>query len=170
MPAPIDEAFRMSKVEPCLCFPNRWNTCVPAAALASNHYLPKTYQKTLEGYFRMAQSPLESPLKAPSKSGAYMIAPFAFCKQRLSEISDQTVARMVAGMDARSSAPMKKCAGWHGARWNWRARGFPKGARSMTSLPRWKTGDPDGGEELATSRDPWFNINVGDGFYHYHCS
>src|SRR5207302_2857041 len=22
-------------------------------------------------------------------------------------------------------------------------------------------------EELATSRDPWFNINVGDGFYHY---
>jgi pyruvate,water dikinase len=24
--------------------------------------------------------------------------------------------------------------------------------------------------ELATSRDPWFNINVGDGFYHYHRS
>ncbi len=23
-------------------------------------------------------------------------------------------------------------------------------------------------EELKTSRDPWFNINVGDGFYHYH--
>src|SRR5262245_66689427 len=22
--------------------------------------------------------------------------------------------------------------------------------------------------ELAVSRDPWFNINVGDGFYHYH--
>src|SRR6202012_3232574 len=25
-------------------------------------------------------------------------------------------------------------------------------------------------KELATSRDPWFNINVGDGFYHYHRS
>src|SRR5206468_4773503 len=25
-------------------------------------------------------------------------------------------------------------------------------------------------EELAVSRDPWFNINVGDGFYHYHRS
>ena len=25
-------------------------------------------------------------------------------------------------------------------------------------------------EELETSRDPWFNINVGDGFYHYHRS
>ena len=24
--------------------------------------------------------------------------------------------------------------------------------------------------ELETSRDPWFNINVGDGFYHYHRS
>jgi pyruvate,water dikinase len=24
--------------------------------------------------------------------------------------------------------------------------------------------------ELAVSRDPWFNINVGDGFYHYHRS
>ena len=25
-------------------------------------------------------------------------------------------------------------------------------------------------EELQTSREPWFNINVGDGFYHYHRS
>jgi pyruvate,water dikinase len=25
-------------------------------------------------------------------------------------------------------------------------------------------------EDLATARDPWFNINVGDGFYHYHRS
>src|SRR5215469_2994935 len=25
-------------------------------------------------------------------------------------------------------------------------------------------------EELAASRDPWFNVNVGDGFYHYHRS
>ena len=25
-------------------------------------------------------------------------------------------------------------------------------------------------KELAASRDPWFNINVGDGFYHYHRS
>jgi pyruvate,water dikinase len=25
-------------------------------------------------------------------------------------------------------------------------------------------------EELAASREPWFNINVGDGFYHYHRS
>src|SRR5215467_16022331 len=25
-------------------------------------------------------------------------------------------------------------------------------------------------EELAVSRNPWFNINVGDGFYHYHRS
>ena len=24
--------------------------------------------------------------------------------------------------------------------------------------------------ELETSRHPWFNINVGDGFYHYHRS
>ena len=32
---------------------------------------------------------------------------------------------------------------------------------------------PQGGEwleELEISRDPWFNVNVGDGFYHYHRS
>src|SRR6202044_2151422 len=23
-------------------------------------------------------------------------------------------------------------------------------------------------EELEVSRNPWFNVNVGDGFYHYH--
>ena len=36
--------------------------------------------------------------------GAYMVF-FEFCKQAFPEISDQAVARMVAGMDVRCTGP-----------------------------------------------------------------
>ena len=44
-------------------------------------------------------------------------------------------------------------------------------SRSTTSLRRCADIGRAGREwleELEISRDPWFNINVGDGFYHYH--
>ncbi len=69
--------------------------------IASNHYLLETYQKTLEGYFRMWHHHFEFLLLG---YGAYMTF-FAFCKKAFPEISDQTVARMVAGMDAEIFRP-----------------------------------------------------------------
>src|SRR6187455_2153650 len=69
--------------------------------VASNHYLLETYQKALEGYFRMWHHHFEFLLLG---YGAYMTF-FAFCKKAFPEISDQTVARMVAGMDAEIFRP-----------------------------------------------------------------
>jgi len=49
-------------------------------------------------------------------------------------------------------------------------RGMGTGSRVIRSLEQ---AGPPGDQwlkELAVSRDPWFNINVGDGFYHYHRS
>src|ERR1700740_3155718 len=71
------------------------------AGVASNHYPLDTYQKTLEGYFRMWHHHFEFLLLG---YGAYLTF-FAFCKKAFPEISDQTIARMVAGMQAEIFRP-----------------------------------------------------------------
>jgi len=138
--------------------------------VASNHYLLDTYQKTLEGYYRMWQHHFEFLLLG---YGAYLTF-FDFCKKAFPEISDQTVARMVAGMQAEIFRPddelrrLAKRAIEIGVDDKIREGCSPTDIiKSLEQL-----GDPGRAwlEELAVSRDPWFNINVGDGFYHNHRS
>jgi pyruvate, water dikinase len=138
--------------------------------VASNHYLLETYQKSLEGYFRMWHHHFEFLLLG---YGAYMTF-FAFCKQAFPEISDQTVARMVAGMEAEIFRPdeelrrLARCAVQLGVD----AR-FQEGLSADAIIRSLQDEGERGREwlgELERSREPWFNINVGDGFYHYHRS
>jgi pyruvate, water dikinase len=137
--------------------------------IASNHYLLDTYQKTLEGYFRMWQYHFEFLLLG---YGAYMTF-FGFCKKAFPEISDQTVARMVSGMQAEIFRPddelrrLAKRAIELGVDDKFLEGGSPRDL--IQSLEQSEPGKK-WLEELAISRDPWFNINVGDGFYHYHRS
>src|SRR5215469_4677302 len=138
--------------------------------IASNHYLLDTYQKTLEGYFRMWQYHFEFLLLG---YGAYLTF-FDFCKKAFPEISEQTVARMVSGMQAEIFRPddeLRRLAqraielGVDGA--------LQDGASpNLVIQTLEQMGEPGKTwlKELAISRDPWFNINVGDGFYHYHRS
>jgi len=137
--------------------------------IASNHFLLDTYQKTLEGYYRMWQYHFEFLLLG---YGAYLTF-FDFCKKAFPEISDQTVARMVAGMQAEIFRPDDEL-----RRVARRAielgvddticEGSPPDA-IMKLLEQSEPGRK-WLEEFAAARDPWFNINVGDGFYHYHRS
>jgi pyruvate,water dikinase len=69
--------------------------------IASNHDLLDIYQKTLEGYFRMWHHHFEFLLLG---YGAYLTF-FAFCKKAFPEITDQTIARMVAGIEAEIFRP-----------------------------------------------------------------
>jgi pyruvate,water dikinase len=138
--------------------------------IASNHYLLDTYQKTLEGYFRMWHYHFEFLLLG---YGAYLTF-FDFCKKAFPEISEQTVARMVSGIEAEIFRPddeLRRLArraielGVDGA--------LMDGASpSVVIKALEQLGEPGKTwlEELAIARDPWFNINVGDGFYHYHRS
>jgi pyruvate, water dikinase len=138
--------------------------------VASNHYLLDTYQKTLEGYYRMWQHHFEFLLLG---YGAYLTF-FDFCKKAFPEISDQTVARMVAGMQAEIFRPddelrrLAKRAIELGVDDEIREGYSPN--EIMKSLQQLGDAGKAWLEELAVSRDPWFNINVGDGFYHYHRS
>ena len=137
--------------------------------VASNHYLLDIYQKTLEGYFRMWQYHFEFLLLG---YGAYLTF-FDFCKKAFPEISDQTVARMVAGMQAEIFRPddeLRRLArraielGVDDKLGNGAApANIIKELEQLEAGRVWL-------DELAVSRDPWFNINVGDGFYHYHRS
>ena len=136
--------------------------------VASNHYLLDTYQKTLEGYFRMWHHHFEFLLLG---YGAYLTF-FAFCKKAFPEITDQTIARMVAGMEAEIFRPDDEL-----RRLARRAVELGVDAKFQQQVPAddiiktlQQSGEPGRAwlEELETSRHPWFNINVGDGFYHYH--
>jgi pyruvate, water dikinase len=138
--------------------------------VASNHALFDTYRKTLEGYFRMWHHHFEFLLLG---YGAYLTF-FGFCKKAFPEISDQTVARMVAGIDAEIFRPdeelrrLARCAVDFGIDGH-----FREGQSADATLQALRDAGAAGHKwlaELETSRDPWFNINVGDGFYHYHRS
>jgi pyruvate,water dikinase len=138
--------------------------------VASNHDHLVTYQKTLEGYFRMWHHHFEFLLLG---YGAYLTF-FGFCKKAFPEITDQTIARMVAGIDAEIFRPddelrrLARCAVELGVDGH-----FKEGASAEDIMSSLRTAGEPGRrwlEELAISRDPWFNINVGDGFYHYHRS
>ncbi|HTV50313.1 MAG TPA: PEP-utilizing enzyme [Steroidobacteraceae bacterium] len=138
--------------------------------IASNHDLLDVYFKTLEGYYRMWHHHFEFLLLG---YGAYLTF-FSFCKKAFPEISDQTVARMVAGIDAEIFRPDEEL-----RRLARRAvelkvdAHFREGVSAEAVMASLERAGPPGREwldELATSRDPWFNINVGDGFYHYHRS
>ena len=138
--------------------------------VASNHFLLDTYQKTLEGYFRMWHHHFEFLLLG---DGAYLTF-FDFCKKAFPEISDQTIARMVAGFEAEIFRPddelkrLARCAVQLGVDGK-----FQDGVSVddvLGSLEQMGQPGRDWLQELETSRNPWFNVNVGDGFYHYHRS
>jgi pyruvate, water dikinase len=137
--------------------------------IASNHYLLDTYQKTLEGYFRMWQYHFEFLLLG---YGAYMTF-FGFCKKAFPEISDQTVARMVSGMEAEIFRPDDELRRLARRAIELGVDGLLRDGVPPNEIIRSLEQSEAGRkwlEELAVSRDPWFNINVGDGFYHYHRS
>jgi pyruvate,water dikinase len=138
--------------------------------VASNHYLLDIYQKTLEGYFRMWHHHFEFLLLG---YGAYLTF-FGFCKKAFPEITDQTIARMVAGIEAEIFRPDEEI-----RRLARRAvdlgvdSRFKEGVSVEAVIQSLQQAGEPGREwlkELETSRHPWFNINVGDGFYHYHRS
>lgn len=138
--------------------------------VAANHALIDTYRKTLEGYFRMWHHHFEFLLLG---YGAYLTF-FDFCKKAFPEISDQAISRMVAGMEAEIFRPDEEI-----KRLARRAvelgvdDQFTSGmdiAQVLADLDALGDHGKEWLVELDTSRNPWFNVNVGDGFYHYHRS
>ena len=138
--------------------------------IAQNHFVLTAYHKTIEGYFRMWHHHFEFLLLG---YGAYMVF-FEFCKKAFPEITDQTVSRMVAGMSPEFFRPDDELKGL--------ARlaveldidhKFPEDGKADEVLKSLEQmGEPGRKwlEAFEKARHPWFNVGVGDGFYHYHRS
>ncbi|MES2625217.1 MAG: PEP-utilizing enzyme [Pseudomonadota bacterium] len=138
-----------------------------STGIAQNHYLRVAYHRTLELYSQMWHHHFEMLMLG---YGAYVVF-FQFCKQAFPEITDQTVARMVAGIDVLMFRPddeLKKLAKL--AVELDLDKFFTVDADPKTILPALEKHGAAGQrwlKQLNESRDPWFNISTGDGFYHY---
>jgi pyruvate,water dikinase len=141
-----------------------------ATGIAQNHYLREAFHRSIACYSKMWQHHFEFLMLG---YGAYLVF-FQFCKRLFPEIADQTVARMVAGIEVlmfRADDELKRLArlavelGVDAP--------FLAGANPLDILAAVREQGESGRrwlEELDRSRDPWFNTSTGDGFYHHHRS
>ncbi len=138
--------------------------------VAQNHYVREAYHRTIACLSTMWHHHFEFLMLG---YGAYLVF-FQFCKKAFPEIPDQMVARMVSGIDVLMFRPddelkrLARCAVELGVDGQ-----FAEGVSPADILAAMETlGEPGRRwiEELDRSREPWFNISVGDGFYHHHRS
>jgi pyruvate, water dikinase len=141
-----------------------------ARGVAQNHYLLENFHKVIALYSKMWHHHTEMLMLG---YGAYVVF-FQFCTTAFPEISDQTVARMVAGIDVimyRPDDELRRLArlavdlGVDDL--------FTEGAVAASVLAAVEGRGAAGAAWLAEfekARDPWFHVSTGDGFYHHHLS
>jgi pyruvate,water dikinase len=141
-----------------------------STGVAQNHYVRENYHRCLDLYSKMWHHHTEFLMLG---YGAYVVF-FEFCKQAFPEISDQTVARMVAGIDVIMYRPddelrrLARLAVEVGVDDLFTEDCSPEVVlEAMTGR-----GDPGQRwlEGLEQAREPWFHVSTGDGFYHHHRS
>ena len=141
-----------------------------ARGLAQNHDLLAGFNQLIEAYSKMWHHHFEFLMLG---YGAYVVF-FQFCKKAFPEIPDQTVARMVAGIDVLMFRPddeVKKLAEL-AVKLGIDSKFAEDVAAKDTLAAVAQMGAPGKQwlEALEKAREPWFNISLGDGFYHHHRS
>ena len=138
--------------------------------VAQNHYVRENFHRCLDLYSKMWHHHTEFLMLG---YGAYVVF-FEFCKNAFPEISEQTVARMVAGIDVimyRPDDELKRLARL--AAETGLADEFPEGCDPDAVLASLAERGEPGRDWLAAFeavRLPWFHVSTGDGFYHHHRS
>jgi pyruvate,water dikinase len=141
-----------------------------ATGLGENHFIKENYYRLLELYSKMWHYHFEMLMLG---YGAYMVF-FQFCKRAFPETPDQTIARMVAGIEVLMFRPddelkrLAKSAIEHHV-----DDLFIADANPQKVLAAMQTRGENGQKwlaELEKSREPWFHMSTGDGFYHHHRS
>jgi pyruvate,water dikinase len=141
-----------------------------STGVAQNHYVRENFHRCLDLFSKMWNHHTEFLMLG---YGAYVVF-FEFCKKAFPEIPDQSVARMVAGIDVimyrpddelRRLARLAVDCGVDDLFTEGCVPGDVLAALAGRGEPgqRWL----DGFDE---ARDPWFHVSTGDGFYHHHRS
>lgn len=141
-----------------------------AKGVAQNHYLWERFEQLIGAYSKMWHHHFEFLMLG---YGAYVVF-FQFCKKAFPEIPDQTVARMVGGLDVLMFRPddelkkLAKLAVTLGLEDKFSETKTPADVLATLELAG------ESGKEwlaaLETARNPWFNITMGDGLDHHHRS
>src|SRR6201982_3026920 len=138
--------------------------------VAQNHYVRENFHRCIDLFSRMWHHHTEFLMLG---YGAYVVF-FQFCKQAFPEISDQTVARMVAGIDVIMYRPDDELKGLARLAVELGLDDlFTGGCVAADVLAALETRGSAGQRWLdafAKARDPWFHVSSGDGFYHHHLS
>lgn len=141
-----------------------------ARGIGQNHYLRENFHRAIEMFSKMWHYHFEFLMLG---YGAYVVF-FQFCKKAFPEIGDQTISRMVAGVDTlmfRPDEELKKLARL--AVESGIDDVFAEGADPQQMLAGVAARGDAGKRWLAAleaARDPWFHMSTGDGFYHHHRS
>jgi pyruvate,water dikinase len=141
-----------------------------ARGIAQNFRLVEAFHRCTEAYLKMWQYHFEFLVLG---YGAYLTF-FEFCKKAFPEITDQTVSRMVAGVDVLMFRPddeLKKLAR-EAIRLGVDDE-IREGRAPAELISAMHTRGEAGAQWIAAldaARDPWFNTSTGDGFYHHHRS
>jgi pyruvate, water dikinase len=141
-----------------------------STGVAQNHYVRENFHRCLDLYSKMWHHHTEFLMLG---YGAYVVF-FGFCKNAFPEISEQTVARMVAGIDVimyRPDDELKRLARL--AVESGLAAEFPEGCDPeavLAALPERGEAGRAWLDAFDAVRHPWFHVSTGDGFYHHHRS
>jgi pyruvate,water dikinase len=137
-----------------------------STGIAQNHFVRVAFHRCIEAYSVMWQHHFEMLMLG---YGAYVVF-FQFCKKAFPEIDDQTVARMVAGIDVLMFRPddeLKRLARLaHELGMGDLFKPDSKPDEILAAVGQQGEAGRRWLEELEKSRHPWFNISTGDGFYH----
>jgi len=141
-----------------------------SVGVAQNHYVRENFHRCLDLFSKMWHHHTEFLMLG---YGAYVVF-FEFCKKAFPEIADQAVARMVAGIDVIMYRPddelrqLARLAVDTGV-----DDEFTEGC-SPAAVLQALAGRGEAGQRwldaFAESREPWFHVSTGDGFYHHHRS
>jgi pyruvate,water dikinase len=141
-----------------------------AVGIAQNHYLRENFHKCIDLFSKMWHHHTEMPMLG---YGAYVVF-FQFCRQAFPEISDQTAARMVAGIDVVMYRPDDELRGLARLAVETGVDDlFVEGCLPSAVLAALAERGEGGKRWLAAfeaAHTPWFNVSTGDGFYHHHRS
>jgi pyruvate,water dikinase len=142
---------------------------VTEGGLGSSHRLLAAYDRLLESFDRFCQYHFEL---VNLGYGAYL-AFYELCRERFPDISDMTIAKMVAGIDVVALRPddeLKRLAA--------RAVELGLGGQVLTAHDEAALTTVLGGHaagerwlaEYREAKDPWFCFSYGNGLYHHHRS
>jgi phosphohistidine swiveling domain-containing protein len=141
-----------------------------SVGVAQNHYVRENFHRCLDLFSKMWHHHTEMLMLG---YGAYVVF-FQFCKQAFPEMSDQTAARMVAGIDVIMYRPDDELRGLARLAVETGVDDlFTEGCSASAVLASLADRGEPGRRWLdafAAARDPWFNVSTGDGFYHHHRS